>query len=72
VRDEVAVVRQPRHVSRQQVEDWVRRLSQTAVDEFRSAGLGTDVRLEGDGLVAAMLVVDETLVHLDAFADDGE
>ena len=59
-------------VPRGHVEDWVRGLSRTAVEEFRSPGLGTDVRLEGDRLVGAMLMVDETPVHLEAFTDDDE
>lgn len=54
------------------VEEWLRGLSRTAVDSFPSAGIGTDVRLEGDRLVGAMLMVDDVAVHLQAFADEND
>ena len=59
-------------VPRSQVEEWVRGLSRTAVEAFRPPGLGTDVRLEGDRLIGALLVVEETPVHLEVFADDDD
>lgn len=57
-------------VSREQVEDWVRSFSRSAVEAFPSPGLGTDVRLEGRRAIGAMLVVDERPLHLEVFADD--
>ena len=50
----------------------MRGVSQTAVESFASPGIGTDVRLEGDRLVGALLLVDDVPVHLEAFADDND
>ena len=49
--------------------EWTTRLRHASSKE--TPGHGTDVRLEGDRLVGAMLLVDETPVHLEAFADVG-
>ena len=59
-------------VERSAVEEWMRGLSRTAVDSFPSAGLGTDVRLEGERLVGAMLLVGDVPVHVQAFADEND
>src|SRR5713226_40907 len=59
-------------VDRSQVEAWVRGVSRTAVDSFASPGIGTDVRLEGDRFVGAMLLVEDVPVHLEVFADDND
>jgi len=59
-------------VGRSQVEAWVQGLSRTAVESFASPGVGMDVRLEGDKLVGAMLLVDGVPVHLEAFADEND
>ena len=59
-------------VERSAVEEWLSGLSRTAVDSFPSEGIGTDVRLEGDRLVGAMLLVDEAPVHVQAFADEND
>jgi tetratricopeptide (TPR) repeat protein len=59
-------------VGRIAVEEWLGGLLRTAVDSYPSAGIGTDVRLEGDGLVGAMLLVDDVPVHVQAFADEND
>jgi tetratricopeptide (TPR) repeat protein len=59
-------------VDRSAVEEWLSGLSRTAVDSFPSVGLGTDVRLEGDRLVGAMLLVDEVPVHVQVFSDEND
>ena len=59
-------------VERSAVEEWLSGLSRTAVDSFPSQGVGTDVRLEGDRLVGALLLVDDVPVHLQAFADEND
>lgn len=59
-------------VERSAVEEWLSGLSRTVVDSFPSEGTGTDVRLEGDRLVGAMLLVDEVPVHVQAFADEND
>ena len=59
-------------VERSAVEEWLSGLSRTAVDSFPSEGIGTDVRLEGDRLVGALLLVDDVPVHLQAFADEND
>jgi hypothetical protein len=59
-------------VERSAVEEWLSGLSRTASDSFPSEGIGTDVRLEGDRLVGAMLLVDDVPVHVQAFADEND
>jgi tetratricopeptide (TPR) repeat protein len=59
-------------VERSAVEEWLSGLSRTAVDSFPSEGIGTDVRLEGDRLVGALLLVDDVPVHVQAFADEND
>lgn len=59
-------------VERPAVEEWLSGLSRTAVDSFPSDGIGTDVRLEGDRLVGALLMVDDVPVHVQAFADEND
>ena len=59
-------------VERSAVEEWVTGCTRTAVDSFASDGIGTDVRLEGDRLVGAMLLVDDVPVHLQVFADEND
>ena len=59
-------------VERSALEEWLGGLSRTAVDSYPSAGIGTDVRLEGDGLVGAMLLVGDVPVHVQAFADEND
>ena len=59
-------------VDRSAVEAWLSGLSRTAVDSFPAEGIGTDVRLEGDRLVGAMLLVGEMPVHVQAFSDDND
>lgn len=59
-------------VERSAVEEWLSGLSRTAVDSFDSEGVGTDVRLEGDRLVGAMLLADDVPVHVQAFADEND
>jgi len=57
---------------RSEVEAWVLCVSRTAIDSFQSPGLGTDVRLEGDRMIGAMLLVDDVPVHLEAFVDEND
>jgi tetratricopeptide (TPR) repeat protein len=59
-------------VGRSAVEEWLSGLSRTAVDSFPSEGLGTDVRLEGDRLVGAMLLVGRVPVHVQVFSDEND
>jgi hypothetical protein len=59
-------------VGRSAVEEWLSGLSRTAVDSFPSEGLGTDVRLEGDRLVGAMLLVGDVPVHVQVFSDEND
>jgi len=57
-------------VTRDQVVTWIDGFSRCAVDSFRSPGIGTDVRFMGRRVIGAMLVVDETPVHVEAFYDE--
>lgn len=55
-------------VSAAQVRDWLATAPADREEVFSSAGLGEDVRLEAPTLVAACLRVEETPIHVEAFA----
>lgn len=55
-------------VSASDVQDWVRSAAKGHAEEFKSPGLGEDVRLEGAGVVGSGLVVDGCAVHLELFS----
>jgi hypothetical protein len=50
------------------VQEWLAGASAAKEEVFKSPGLGDDVRLEGQTLVAACLRVDDHPVHVEAFA----
>jgi hypothetical protein len=52
------------------VQQWLRSAAGARVEPFKSPGLGDDVRLEGDSLVGAGLVVDDHPVHVELFVND--
>lgn len=49
--------------------DFLDRIVRGTFDDHPAVGLGRDVGVVGDGLVAGGLVADETVVHLTAFAE---
>lgn len=53
----------------EQVQAWLATAPADREEVFRSAGLGEDVRLEAPTLVAACLRVDDTPIHVEAFAE---
>ena len=57
----------PTSPARQSAERLLSRARRATRREFRSAGLGTDVRLDGAGIVGASLVHEETAVHTAIF-----
>jgi hypothetical protein len=57
-----------RRVETKEVRAWLRGAGKCKEEVFKSAGLGDDVRLESDQLVAACLRVEEHPVHVEAFA----
>jgi tetratricopeptide (TPR) repeat protein len=52
------------------VEEWIRGSTNTACDAYPSAGLGVDVRLEGQRLVGAALMVEDVPLHFEMFHED--
>jgi hypothetical protein len=51
------------------VRQWLDSAAQAEAKSFRSPALGDDVRLKGDQVVGAGLVVDEQPVHVQVFAE---
>ena len=47
---------------------WVRAAARARADAFQSPGEGHDVRLRGEGLVGAALIVEDQPVHVEMFA----
>jgi hypothetical protein len=56
-----------KRVEPDEVRRWVQSAGQAKSEAFKSPGLGEDVRLEGDDLVGAGLVVDDHPVHVELF-----
>ncbi len=54
------------------VESFLAALSDAKVDYYEALGLGTDLRLHGEGVTGAALVVEGCLVHLCAFAEPND
>ena len=48
---------------------FLNRILEGIFDDHPAVGLGRDVGVVGEGLVAGALVADETVVHLTAFAE---
>jgi hypothetical protein len=57
-----------RPVPREAVCQWLERATGANAQPYKSPGLGEDVRLQGDGLVGAGLVVEDHPVHVELFA----
>ena len=47
---------------------FVQRIANGTAETYPAVGLGTDLRLRGNGIIAAGLIHDERIVHLAAFA----
>jgi hypothetical protein len=52
------------------VQEWLQSAGRAKMQPFKSPGLGEDVRLHGDHLVGAGLVVEEQPVHVELFAEN--
>lgn len=52
------------------VQEWLRSAGSTTFERYESPGLGDDIRLEGQALVGAALIVNEGPVHVELFPDD--
>jgi len=50
------------------VESFLERVAKAKKEEFEAVGEGRDVRLSGEHLTGAALVVDKQVIHLSAFA----
>jgi hypothetical protein len=53
--------------SREEVAEFLGLVADARVSTFAGVGLGSDLRLEAEGLTGAALEVDEQLIHLSAF-----
>jgi hypothetical protein len=62
------VAQDSKPVKAKDVRAWLAGAGTCKEEVFKSAGLGDDVRLESDRLVAACLRIDEHPVHVEAFA----
>ena len=60
----------PATVDAHQVSEWLKSASAAEQHWFDSPGVGQDVRIEGDSLVGASLVVDEHPIHLELFREE--
>ncbi len=47
---------------------FVQRLARASAETYQAVGLGIDLRLRGNGVIAAGLIYDDCIVHLAAFA----
>ena len=66
---EVATEKPPT-VEAREVSEWLRSASGAKQHWFDSPGVGKDVRIEGESLVGASLVVDKHPVHLELFREE--
>jgi len=57
----------PPAVTKAAVAEWLAKLTTVTPDQFKSPGLGDDMRLKTAEMVGAGLVVEESMVHLQAF-----
>jgi hypothetical protein len=55
-------------ISADAVRQWVQSAAQAKAEQFKSPGLGDDVRLEGAGLIGAGLLIDGHAVHVELFS----
>ncbi len=60
----------PAPVEIERIADWLKSASSAQQHWFKSPGVGQDVRIEGEHLVGATLVVDEHPVHLELFREE--
>jgi hypothetical protein len=59
-------------ISAAAVRDWLRQTSEAKEQQFKSPGLGHDVRLESSNLVGASLIIEDHPVHTELFYQNGE
>lgn len=52
------------------VSEWIKSALGAKQEWFDSLGLGQDVRIEGESLMGAALVIERQLVHLELFRKD--
>ncbi len=60
----------PATVDAREVSEWLKSASAAQQHWFDSPGVGKDVRIEGDSLVGASLVVDQQPIHLELFREE--
>jgi hypothetical protein len=61
----------PLSTTQEEVLKWLHSGVIAKEESFPSPGLGTDVRIEGEGVIGASLVVDEQPVHMELFRGPG-
>jgi len=60
----------PATIEAERILEWLKSARSARQHWFDSPGVGKDVRIEGDHLVGATLVVDERPVHLELFREE--
>ena len=58
-------------VASERIIEWLKSASFAEQHWFDSPGVGKDVRVEGEKLLGAALVVDEHPIHLELFREGG-
>jgi hypothetical protein len=58
-------------VSAAAVRDWLQQATVAKAEQFKSPGLGNDVRLESSNLIGSSLMVDSNPVHVELFYQNG-
>lgn len=54
-------------MAQEQVSSWLEAAANATLESFPSPGVGQDVRIEGEDVIGASLVVDEHPVHMELF-----
>jgi hypothetical protein len=57
----------PSNLTREAVATWLKAASTAKSEKFRSAGLGDDVRFEGENLVGSSLLIENEPIHTELF-----
>ena len=57
----------PGSIAQEEISSWLDAAASATLESFPSPGVGRDVRIEGDDVIGATLVVDDHPVHMELF-----
>jgi len=57
----------PRAMAQEEISSWLEAAASATLESFPSPGVGRDVRIEGEDVIGASLVVDDHPVHMELF-----